>query len=196
MKNILFVRHGESTDDLDNQLGGWGDFHLTNTGKEQLAITANKISELDINFDVILSSPLLRAHESAEIISNIINVPLKVFPYVKEMNRNGILSAMNRDKAAEEYPDEYKKLMSNEYVLGSERVDDFQDRIKESIRLIELRKEENIIILTHGNFIRHLSKMYLDKETKHVGDGGFFLTELYNNNLKFKFSDNIDYQTS
>ena len=81
---LLLVRHGESEDDLINAYGGWADFHLTNNGKLQLTETAEHILKLNINFDKILASPLFRAKESAQIISDKLNVPVKIFEYLKE----------------------------------------------------------------------------------------------------------------
>jgi len=96
---ILFVRHGESKDDLINAYGGWADFHLTENGKTQINNTAKKIKNLDIEFVKILSSPLIRAKESSEIISKELNIPIEIFEYVKERNTYGILCGMEKEEA-------------------------------------------------------------------------------------------------
>ena len=55
---ILFVRHGESVDDIEDRYGGWSDFDLTEKGKRQLMESAEKIAKLNEKFEIILSSPL------------------------------------------------------------------------------------------------------------------------------------------
>ncbi|MFC1722474.1 phosphoglycerate mutase family protein, partial [Patescibacteria group bacterium] len=79
---LLFIRHGESEDDLIKAYGGWGDFHLTTNGKAQIEITAEKINALNIPFDKILTSPLIRAQESAQIIATKLSIPIEIFEFV------------------------------------------------------------------------------------------------------------------
>ena len=51
---LLFVRHGESEDDLIDAYGGWADFPLTENGREQITETAQKIGKLNLKFDKLL----------------------------------------------------------------------------------------------------------------------------------------------
>lgn len=39
---ILFVRHGESVDDIEDRYGGSADFDLTKKGRKQVSVTAIK----------------------------------------------------------------------------------------------------------------------------------------------------------
>jgi broad specificity phosphatase PhoE len=98
---ILFVRHGESVDDVEDRYGGSADFDLTEKGKNQVSESAKKISSLDEKFEIVLSSPLKRALQSAEIISNQLDIEVEVFEYLKERNLNGILTGLTRSEAKE-----------------------------------------------------------------------------------------------
>ena len=62
------IRHGKD----DNTIrGGWSDTPLTEQGKLEVEILANKLSnDLSLNITQIFSSDLMRAKQTAEIISS------------------------------------------------------------------------------------------------------------------------------
>ena len=62
----FFVRHGQSTYNLENRFTGWHNPSLSELGQKQATETAKKLSEYSI--DVIYTSDLSRAKETAEII--------------------------------------------------------------------------------------------------------------------------------
>ncbi len=78
MGHFYFVRHGESLWNAENKICGATDIALNETGREQARKTAEAILQEGICFDRILSSPLQRAKETAEIISKATGVPLEV----------------------------------------------------------------------------------------------------------------------
>jgi 2,3-bisphosphoglycerate-dependent phosphoglycerate mutase len=174
---ILFVRHGESVDDIENRYGGWADFDLTEKGKKQVAQSAEKISTLDEKFEIVLSSPLKRAFQSAEIIADQLDVKLDVFEYLKERNLNGILAGMIKSEAKEKYPDQVKKLQNWEYVDGSERTLDINNRVKTAIKLMIAKKHNSLVAVTHGLFLMTFFKEMMNMNVTKVGDGAFVLVE-------------------
>jgi len=66
--NLFFLRHGIAGDRAD-----WkGDDSLrplTSKGRSQLVLTAKVMASLGIEFDAVLTSPLVRARETAEIVA-------------------------------------------------------------------------------------------------------------------------------
>jgi broad specificity phosphatase PhoE len=68
-KNIYFVRHGQSQDNASNIYPeDTTQSALTELGKEQAALTGDKLSHID--FDTIISSTYLRAIQTAQIINS------------------------------------------------------------------------------------------------------------------------------
>lgn len=65
---IYLVRHGQSTANQEKVMAGHNDVLLTNKGIEQANIIADKIK--DIPIDIIYSSPLTRALDTANIINS------------------------------------------------------------------------------------------------------------------------------
>jgi broad specificity phosphatase PhoE len=190
---VLFVRHGESQDDVEDRYGGWSDFDLTDKGKEQIAESAEEIKKLSENFQLILTSPLKRALQSAEVIGQKLNLQIRVFEYVKERNKYGILSGMVKSDAKSKYPDLVADLDNNKYVIGSERHEDILERAKKSLELLEKIKLNSVIVVTHGNFLIALFEISGKKLTK-KDDGCFVLCNLSKGKLKFIKTYIIEYE--
>ena len=80
---VLFVRHGQSVDDIEKRYGGWTDYPLTPKGKAQIRKKITAIKSINGQFEAIYSSPLKRAQMSAKILSNNFKIPYQTLEYVK-----------------------------------------------------------------------------------------------------------------
>lgn len=191
---ILFVRHGESEDDIEDCFGGWADFNLTAKGEKQASESANKISSLNEKFDIVLSSPLKRAFQLAKIISSQLGLKIKVYEYLKERNLNGVLTGMVRSEAKEKYPEQVEAHNKWEYVDGSERVEDFDGRVNNAIKYILRMEYNSLIAVTHGLFMKAFYKEILNIDISRVGDGGFVLVEEIDGKFNILKEDGIKYK--
>ncbi len=84
MAKIYFVRHGESETNVKGIIGGQLDIPLTGKGHEQAMETGRVILAQRIQADEIISSPLQRARDTAQHISDIIGTPVRVDPRLIE----------------------------------------------------------------------------------------------------------------
>lgn len=82
-KTVYFVRHGQSTDNIrpifQNKIS-----ELTNLGQAQCKEVALELVRLGIKIDRTISSPLLRAAQSAQIINSIIGGKLEFLAQLSE----------------------------------------------------------------------------------------------------------------
>jgi probable phosphoglycerate mutase len=94
---LYFVRHGESEANVSRQFSNkFYDRHpLTATGRAQ----AEKLAEMlrDVKFDAIYVSPLLRARQTAEIISAPHGLEVQVTPALCEHDAGDLEGRMDRD---------------------------------------------------------------------------------------------------
>lgn len=192
---ILFMRHGESQDDLENKYGGWVDFPLTPRGKLQIEAKIPEIKKLNIDFDIIFSSPLERADSSARIISSVLGINQETFEYVKEQNTYGVLSGMEKNIAAEKYPDQVNNLNNSLYVDGAERYEDLIHRVGRSLDILTKSGHSNIIVLTHGSYLKCLFHEYVHSKLTKKEDGGFVLFDYDGNNFTPVVTSGIEYQS-
>ncbi|KAJ7069734.1 phosphoglycerate mutase-like protein [Mycena amicta] len=97
---FTFIRHGESTDNVQAVWAGWADATLTVHGMNQAQALATSLSTT--NFDAILSSPLKRAHMTAQEVQKRQRgvPPLTTSPLLKERHfgiAEGKASSWKRD---------------------------------------------------------------------------------------------------
>jgi broad specificity phosphatase PhoE len=84
--SITLLRHGESVGNSSGVLQGQSDYPLTSTGLAQAQQLANSWQAQSVAFDKIISSPLLRARQTAEIIGGVLDSPLTYEPAWMERN--------------------------------------------------------------------------------------------------------------
>ncbi len=86
MHFITLLRHGESEGNSSGVLQGQADYPLTPSGMLQAQQLAHLWKVHGAQFDLIISSPLRRASQTAEIIARELKVPLELNPTWMERN--------------------------------------------------------------------------------------------------------------
>ncbi len=100
MGEFYFVRHGQSEWNVANKICGITDIALTDRGRQDALQAAEHIKAQNLKIDMILTSPLIRAKETAMIISEKTGIPLREEPRLMEQCF-GIYEGTARD--AEEF---------------------------------------------------------------------------------------------
>lgn len=77
---ITLLRHGESVGNAESRWQGQADYPLTDIGRAQARALARRWKSENEKFDLIITSPLMRAMETAKIISQALNVPTESDP--------------------------------------------------------------------------------------------------------------------
>jgi 2,3-bisphosphoglycerate-dependent phosphoglycerate mutase len=101
--HIVFLRHGESAGNAEDRFQGQADFPLTEKGRAQAKVRVERWLAEGVIFDRCISSPLLRSRQTAEIVTQALNVPLEFDPDWMEIN-NGLLAGLSDEEAAKIAP--------------------------------------------------------------------------------------------
>ena len=166
--NLILIRHGQSEWNALNQFTGWKDPDLTATGIQEAHNAGKIISSLEINFDLVFTSALIRAQNTAEIILKEISQPL---PTIKDQALNernyGDLAGLNKDDARKRWGDEQVHIWRRSYDVpppGGESLKDTGERVLPFF-MKEIHphvcKGKNVLVAAHGNSLRSLIK-FLD----------------------------------
>lgn len=86
MGKLYFVRHGQTFWNVENKICGATNIALTPLGHEQAILTGKEILKAGILFDEIISSPLIRASETARHISEVTKKPMRLDARLTEQN--------------------------------------------------------------------------------------------------------------
>ena len=157
---IYFIRHGESEANIakmynsrDENIHG-----LTDNGREQIKRSAAEISE--VKFDGFFASSLLRARESADIISERIKMEYEVYHDIREIDM-GFIEGTSGFSADRAYREVLCKWLSegdvDARVEGGESCKEIRERFQTFIKKIKEKhgdKLETIVVVSHAGFIR------------------------------------------
>ena len=158
---IYIVRHGETEENLQRILQGHMPGTLTEQGREQVKRAAEQLSTEGVKltasssktFTRIVSSDLKRAMDSAQIISDKLNLPIVPMEILRERDW-GKFTGMPIADAMDKYRVDGKW----QFPEGTTETEEgIYERANKA--LVELKKQfadETIIVVTHGQFARNL----------------------------------------
>lgn len=69
---IYIIRHGDAIDQADPLVTSDAMRWLTGTGRDEVAVSARLLAKLAVVPDLVLTSPMVRARQTAEIVTDII----------------------------------------------------------------------------------------------------------------------------
>ena len=171
MKNILLIRHGQSEWNKLNLFTGFKNIELSEQGIEEANKAGQNFKNLDIKFNVVFTSELKRAQETAKIILqnldqwDFLNNKGKIISNINLNERDyGDLTGLNKKETAEKFGEEqvhkWRRGYSDQPPNG-ESLEDVVRRVtkyfEEVIKpAIQSNENDNILIAAHGNSLRAL----------------------------------------
>jgi probable phosphoglycerate mutase len=148
------MRHGQAYNNVQKLLVGRNlESHLTDLGREQVRNTSQILKT--INIDQIYSSPVIRTIETAEIVSDIVNMPFQKDERLFEIEL-GKLVGMYYEDLINKHGNLFVKFYSdddNENSLLEFEVESFRavkQRISELLKEITIKHQnENVLLVSH-----------------------------------------------
>ncbi len=148
---LYIVRHGETklnndTDTSQDRIRGWADVPLTDQGRKEAKVAANKLKQYDI--EMIFCSDLSRAKETAEIIGKELGIKPISTKELRPWNLGELTGTTTKDalpKIAE-----YVRKKANKKVPDGESFDDFSDRFFNGLHeIVEKADGKKLCVVTH-----------------------------------------------
>ena len=145
---IYIIRHGQTEKNRANVLQGRSDIPLNDSGRQQAEEVRNRVIKAGIHFDLVYTSPLIRAVQTAAIIAE--GIPQLKDDRLIEMDY-GPYEGMDLADPAPEVLEFFRDFVHNPAPNGMEplqaivvRLGSFLEEIKEEAA------EKNILISTHA----------------------------------------------
>jgi probable phosphoglycerate mutase len=188
---IYFIRHGETTGDIEDLYGGAYDDHLSEQGVTQSKALAATLKGKGI--ETIYASSLIRAQETAAYIAEVTHADIIAENDLRERNQYGELTGMNKGEAKAKFPEQVELLKDRLNTLsGAESYEDFRDRFAATFARIVGGDKSAIAIVTHGGGFRVLFRDVLKwGELKMIGDCACVLLEKDGDTYKWIDASNV-----
>jgi probable phosphoglycerate mutase len=158
---LILVRHGATDHTTEKRFSGRGghDPALNADGRAQVRAVADWLAPLADEIDVVLSSPLVRTRETAEIIAERMAHPVEVEEGLAEA-AFGTWEGLTFHEVQQTYPDDLDAWLGSLDVAPGEHGDSFQEmdrrvgRIRD--RLLSRYPGQAVLAVTHVTPIKLL----------------------------------------
>jgi len=168
------ARHGQTDSNAAKRIMGQRiDEPLNATGRQQAEDLAVSIQKLP--FDIIFSSPLKRAEETARIIALGRNIPVVLRDELKERDF-GSISGKSWEEADALSMDRSGGLKSVDTHLeydyrpyGGESAEDVKKRLSDFVAEIKTTySDKRVLVVAHGGIIRFSHLLFRDRQVDHI----------------------------
>ena len=151
--NIYLLRHGETDWNKEGRIQGHTDILLNQNGRMQISHAADILTDLEVNIDVIITSPLSRARESAEIAAHRLayhKENIVVEPMLIERSFGDAEGLTVAEREAK-YPN-YHYSDIHYHFVGMESFEDLMNRAHCILKKIvnTYKDKQNILVVSHG----------------------------------------------
>jgi len=178
LTTLYFIRHGQTKQNLLHLIQGRIDYPLSSVGEERIKEVALKLKEDNYHFDLIYSSPLKRAVESAKIIKDVMDIDSPII-IEDELIEREFGDAEGVPISEEIYND-----IMNDKVNHMEKCLLIEKRmLTESLKIAKENINKSVLIVCHSHAIKALLISLDNKRTfSDTLDNASLTTLVYNNN--------------
>jgi broad specificity phosphatase PhoE len=151
---LLLVRHGESAANAEGRLQGQFDSPLSDRGRVQAQAVAHRLGRELREPAAIYTSDLSRASETAEIISEQLELPVVLDPRLREYDF-GVLNGIIWRETESLYPEVWRSFQHGSDpvpIPGEEGRRAFRKRLATALTSIHDRHAQEgwVVVVTHG----------------------------------------------
>jgi broad specificity phosphatase PhoE len=154
MTRLIIWRHGNTDWNAGHRVQGQTDPPLNDLGREQSAAAAAHL--VGLHPDVIVSSDLSRATETAAALAALTGLPVKTDPRLRE-RYYGLWQGLSLSEVAARFPAEHARWRAGDQSPGAEieSLDDLAKRVGEALHdIADAQRGATIVVVTHGGAAR------------------------------------------
>jgi alpha-ribazole phosphatase len=152
METVLWlIRHGQTEWNAEGRYTGQSDIPLNEHGRAQAQALAEKLQACPP--EVIVSSDLQRARETAEVIATACQLPLYTDPRLREINQ-GVWEGLFFPEIQSRFAQEFAARQANPLEVsapGGETVGEVQKRVLTAVaQIVQQYHGRRVAIVAHG----------------------------------------------
>lgn len=165
MKNIITIQHTQSIHHTNGMIGSWTDWDITELGILQAEnIGKNLAKDLSGKTCKIFSSDLIRAKHTAEIVAKHLKIDFETNAILRERNLGEAVGKSVEWAHANTIV--WEKTIDDKPFMNCESRREAWNRLKPFFNLLLESKDENIIIVSHGDTLSLLNAMWIGLEVE------------------------------
>jgi 2,3-bisphosphoglycerate-dependent phosphoglycerate mutase len=147
--HVGFIRHGITDWNIERRAQGQSDIPLNDIGRSQAHALASRLKNELAEWDLIYSSDLSRAKETADIIARMLGLTVAVDTRLRERHC-GLLEGTTAAERIERWGEQWESLS-----FGGEDDEEAGDRgVNFMKELVVLHPGKSVLVVSHGALIR------------------------------------------
>jgi probable phosphoglycerate mutase len=154
---LCIVRHGETAWNAEHRVQGQLDVPLNAVGHAQ-ALAASKVLSRE-KFDVIYSSDLSRARQTAAPTAELLSMEVATDPALRERHY-GIFERLTYAEVKEKFPEDYARFHAREPDYDFRTGESLKNFSARSIAVIskiaDANKDRSVLVFTHGGVLDYV----------------------------------------
>ena len=158
---LYVVRHGKTDFNVEGRYAGSTDVPLNKTGISQAEELADKLKLSDMKFDVVISSPLLRARQTADIVCSALKNSYVIIEQFAERNV-GVYEGLTQREAMKKYPELWRRQCTRQLddaPTKGETIRQFDARIIDGLDILRRDyKNKRVLLIAHGFVSRAINR--------------------------------------
>ncbi|MGD9761165.1 MAG: histidine phosphatase family protein [Candidatus Izemoplasmatales bacterium] len=188
MTEIYLLRHAETDANKNYIVQGRMDNPINETGVKQAIDTGKYLKQLNIDFDLVISSPLKRAYKTATLINHGM---VRSRPIIIDRN---LIERNFGDYDGRKITDDYYDLTRNGLIPNMETDEVLEERVIKTLTAIaEKYDNKRLLIITHSHVIKALLHKFVEGFTYMTFLHNCSLNKIQYENGEFKILEyNID----
>ena len=200
MTKLYIVRHPQAMGNAQRIFQGYYNAEVSEMGEKQLEALAERFK--DIQFDVIYTSPLLRAVKTAKAVNKYHNAEIIEYKGIIEIN-GGDIEAKPWSYFEETYPEKYNEWKNEPHKFvapNGESMLEVYNRAKASIEdIVKQNQGKTVVLTSHGCTIRNMFCVLKGLNIENLNDvnwvenTGVTLVEIENDRVEFIFENDLEH---
>ena len=162
MKELFFVRHGQTEWNAIRRMQGQWNSDLNELGREQADLNGRFLASLDSEY--LVASPLDRTRQTAEIINQYLDLKIAFDDRIMEWDC-GDWSGEMWDEVAERWPAEFSAWQADQFHYrgpNCENYPDMIDRAQPFLEELHNLEHKRVAVISHGMIGRVMVGALLD----------------------------------
>lgn len=150
---LCLIRHGETAWNAERRLQGHTDIPLNAKGVLQARQMAQALKNIGLTFDILYTSDLKRAADTAQAVVELFGVTAQVDSALRERHF-GVLQGLSITEAPLQHPDIWQSHIARDLghdLEGGESIQQFSSRVQKALDNIQIRHAgKTILVVSHG----------------------------------------------
>lgn len=198
MRELILIRHGETTGESHLRLYGATDVALSELGIDQMRCVADALATTPV--DTVVVSSLARSREGAALLEMDEHAPTVAKPDLREVDF-GDWEGLTVDEVAERFPEEHARWKAGEADFkypGGEAQTNFRARVAMATREMLDEFEGRVVAVLHKGVIRTVIDVLLELPPTYRGRvpielGSIHRLERYRGRWRFVSSNEVSH---